>query len=333
MRRDVSRWATCAAVLFAACPASAQEDASAPAPTPASAPSAPTPLSESLTGSAKTDYDVGKIFFRDGAYSTALVKFQSAYDASKDARLLYNVAACERNMNHYARALRAMYAYQARGGPTTDEEKKDAEQFIGQLEPLTGTISVATAESGAAVSIDGEPVGETPLANAVRVDFGKHKVEIRKPGFDTVELELEVRDTTPVQRSFKLEKAEGKLVVDAGDRDQIDVDGKFVSRGHLEASLPYGGHQLKVTSPGYKTYQSEVVIQNKQPRMMKVTLEKEKGGGIPWWGWAIGGVALAGAGTAMYFALTPSSGSSTVQNTTPFQVVPGRDGAAHLSSR
>ena len=305
-----------AAVLLLLAPATARADESPPRP-----------LSESLTGPAKTDYDIGKILFRDGGYQAALVKFQAAYDASKDARLLYNIAACERNMNHYARALLSMRAYVRGGGPRTEEEKRDAEATIAQLEPLTGVIAIETTEPGANVVLDGELIGQTPLSEITRVDFGKHTVSVTKQGFDPVSMEVEVRDGTPVQRSFALERAEGRLVVEASERDRIDVDGKFVSTGRLEVALAYGGHQLTVTSPGFKTFKTEVVIQSKQPRLLKVTLEKEKGGGIPWWGWTIGGVALAGAGVATYFALKPSSSSSTSTTTSGFAQVPGSAGS------
>ena len=66
---------------------------------------APKPLSDTLTGSAKIDYDAGKLLFSDGDMAGALVKFKSAYDTSKDARLLWNIAACEKSLHHYARVL------------------------------------------------------------------------------------------------------------------------------------------------------------------------------------------------------------------------------------
>src|ERR1700733_6393409 len=55
----------------------------------------PKPLSATLTGQAKADYDGGVLLYQDGDHATALQKFQHAYDVSKDPRLLWNVAACE----------------------------------------------------------------------------------------------------------------------------------------------------------------------------------------------------------------------------------------------
>ncbi|CAN5907926.1 hypothetical protein BH11MYX4_BH11MYX4_05050 [soil metagenome] len=290
------------------------------------------PLSDSLTATARTDYDVGKILFRDGDFAGALVKFQSAYDKSKDARLLYNVAASERNLHHYARALRAMAGYQK--ASLGEGDRKEAEQIVAALKPFVGAVAVECFEPGATITLDGEVIGQAPLVEPVLVDLGKHKVRGSKAGFADAEVDIEAKDASTQRARVVLEKPEGRLVVQARPEDRIDVDGKFVSTGRLEVLLPYGGHQLKVTAPGYRAYQSEVIIQSKQPRTMQITLEKEKGGGLPWWAWTIGGVALAGAGTATVIGLMSSGSSSTtnVQNGTPFVTTPGKDGAAHLAS-
>src|SRR5438067_2397302 len=73
--------------------ASARPSASASAAASASATAnAPPSLGDSLTGPAKTEYDLGKILYRDGDFAGALVKFQKSYELSSDPRLLWNVA-------------------------------------------------------------------------------------------------------------------------------------------------------------------------------------------------------------------------------------------------
>ena len=66
--------------------------------------------------------------------------------------------------------------------------------------------------------------------------------------------------------------------------------------------LPTGGHTLKVTAPKMRTYQAEVLIQDRQPREVSVTLEAEPNKGLPTWVWVAGGVVLAGGlATGGYF--------------------------------
>src|SRR5438045_6826203 len=85
----------------------------------APAPAAPLPatatLSDSLKGIAKADYAAAKILYEDGDFQSALLKLKSSYEASKDARLLWNMAACEKNLRHYAEVARLVDRYLAEG--------------------------------------------------------------------------------------------------------------------------------------------------------------------------------------------------------------------------
>ncbi|HYQ14356.1 MAG TPA: hypothetical protein VEQ58_01320, partial [Polyangiaceae bacterium] len=64
---------------------------------------APPPLAETLTGSAKNDYDTALLLYKSGDFSGAEQRFASAYRASRDVRLLWNSAACEQGQRHYAK--------------------------------------------------------------------------------------------------------------------------------------------------------------------------------------------------------------------------------------
>ena len=98
-----------AALAQAAPPAAEAPPAAAPA-------AAPAPLSESLSGMARAEYAAARILYEDGDYQGALQKLRSAYDSSKDARLLWNMAACEKNLRHYALALGLVERYVSDGG-------------------------------------------------------------------------------------------------------------------------------------------------------------------------------------------------------------------------
>lgn len=64
---------------------------------------APKSLADTLTGDAKAEYEAGKLLYQDGDFKNALAKFQKAQELSKDARLSWNIAACEKNLRHYTR--------------------------------------------------------------------------------------------------------------------------------------------------------------------------------------------------------------------------------------
>src|SRR5690348_11091354 len=97
LRRACALTVALGAALHGA-PARAQTAApTEPAATP-SEPSAQLPLAESLTGEAKAEYESGKLLFEHGDFAAAAVKFQHAYEVGKDPRLLWNVAAAEKQL-------------------------------------------------------------------------------------------------------------------------------------------------------------------------------------------------------------------------------------------
>jgi hypothetical protein len=322
--RVMARLATVLATLLVPVllPALARAQAEPAPPATTAAAVTAKPLSDSLTGPAKTDYDVGKVLFRDGDFEGARVKFEAAYEKSKEPRLLFNIAACERSRNNYGRTIRLVKRYRKDADALlTDAEKKEADDVLAGLRPLVAPLTIVVNEAGAQVDVDGEPVGTSPLAEPVLVEFRHHRVRVAKEGLAERTDDVEVKDPTGSTASFRLEKPEARLVVVARPADTIDVDGKLVAMGRLEAMLPYGPHAVKVTSPGYISYQGDVVLQDKQPRTMNITLQKEKGSGLPLWAWIGGGVLIAaGATVGGYFLFRgdtsqPDGGISTERGT------------------
>src|SRR4051812_1715450 len=84
--------ALCAALLAGPSLAAAQPGKKKPAAA-APAPAATQPsLSATLTGMARAEYEAAKSLYQDGDFTNAIVKYQHAYELSKDPRLLWNVA-------------------------------------------------------------------------------------------------------------------------------------------------------------------------------------------------------------------------------------------------
>ncbi len=275
----------------------------APADKPAdgaepSAPAAPAipALADTLTGDAKADYDSGKLLYGDGDFAGALVKFGASYDKSKDARLLWNMAACEKNLRHYAKALALVRRYQAEGGALlTEEDKTDAAELIKVIEPLTAKLRLRVNEPGASVKVDDEVIGDTPV-EPVTVDIGTRRVQITKAEFEPYTKEVAVGGAAEIAVDVSLVKIvhEGKLIVRAPADSTIYIDGKVVGTGTYTTTLASGGHSLRVTAPKMVPYQSELYIQDKQTREVPVTLQPEPSKGLPLWAWIAGGAVVAG---------------------------------------
>jgi hypothetical protein len=234
------------------------------------------PLSQSLTGSAKSDFEAAKLLATDGDFAGALIKFQNAYETSKDPRLLWNVAFCHKNLRHYAKVLATLKRYVEEGGQVLSaNDKKEAQDLILLIEPLTTRATFKVSESGAIVSVDDERVGTSPLVSSVVLDIGERHLRVVKEGFRNFEKTLPVGGNSEVTIDVALEKEvhEGKLIVNAPANSTIFIDDKQVATGKLDQGILSGGHQIRVTAPGMHTFQTEIVIQDKETRSVDVALE------------------------------------------------------------
>jgi hypothetical protein len=300
----------------AAPPASPAPSSAAPSPGAAPSPNpAPAPaLSETLTGSAKRDYEAARLLYDDGDFAGALLKFQNAYDASQDARLLWNAAVCAKALRHYAHAVSLVHRYLDSGSPLISPDAADrARSFLAAAEPLTAMLEITANEAGVQVVLDGDDVGVTPLPAPIRVDFGPHQVVGRKAGYKDAVASMGVTDPTAAQLKLSLAPIvrQGIMFVRADPSDTIAVDGRAVGVGLWDGVLPAGAHAVLVSAPGFRSFHTDVLVAEGEPRTVDVHLEALPRAGVPAWAWVLGGAAVAaGAATATYFALRPSDSSN-----------------------
>jgi len=316
--------ATTVALLvgFGSCPVFAQSQASvepaggqvsegpakAEEPTPDADTGDPLSLHDSLSGQAHQAYKAARLFYDNRDFARALLKFQEAYDLSKDPRLLWNLAACELKLFHYASAGALMRRYLESDSPLiTLEKRKQAHAFVEATERLTVGISVNCSESGARVLLDGEHVGATPLA-ALRADLGRHEIRVEKDGFAHHVEELTITGSADLSLEVELLtlKSEGRIIVRAGTGDAIALDGSQVAVGSFDGRVPTGRHEIRISAPGSRAYESEVTVRKDRTHTLTVTLasEPKPSAGVPDWAWWVGGSVLAaGAGTLGYFLL------------------------------
>jgi hypothetical protein len=242
----------------------------------ASVSAGPMPLSGSLSVAAKQDYEAAKLLYADGDFMGALLKFKSAHEQSGDARLLWNMGACEKNLRHYARVMTLARRYLDEGGALlTDSDRQEARDLIATVEGFTAGLKLNVSEEGAEVFVDDEPVGISPLAAPVVVDIGVRRIRVKKPGFVEYSASTPVGGSKEVPIEVRLVKEvhEGKLTINAGRGATIALDGKVVGMGSWAGMIPTGGHTLRVSAHGMRPYQSEVVIQDKEIRTVDVPLE------------------------------------------------------------
>lgn len=178
------------------------------------------------------------------------------------------MAACEKNLRHYARVMALVERYLKEGGPLlTEQDTKDAKDLLGAIESFTAALTLDVSEPGAEIAIDGQVVGITPLATPVVVDLGVRRIRVKKEGFREVVLSVPIGGSKEVTQAIKLEREvhEGRLTVRSTAGAAISIDGTDVGTGNFAASVPSGGHTLRVTAPNMRPYQTSSVLAPMKP--------------------------------------------------------------------
>jgi hypothetical protein len=246
----------------------------APASSSASPPAKP--LAETLSGEAKQDYELGKILFEDGDFQGAELKFQSVYERTKEPRLIWNIAACEKKQRHYAKVIQLLARYREEARPVlTDAEEQLAANLMKAIEPLTTPVRILVSEPDAEVFVGDERAGVTPLEKPVIIDIGRRQVSVKKPGFRDFSTTLTVAASAEMRVDVKLdpEVHRGTLLVNAPAGARILLDNEPRGSGSWSGTVESRGHTLRVTMPGMIPYQSEVIIQDNDHRTIDVTLQ------------------------------------------------------------
>jgi len=115
-------------------------------------------LADTLTGDAKAAYVAARLLIDDGDFAGAEIKFKAAYDLSNDARLLWNMAACEKSQRHYARTEQLVREYLEKGGATlSDQDRADAKSLLDTIDSFTVKLTIDVSEPDAEIVIDDAP--------------------------------------------------------------------------------------------------------------------------------------------------------------------------------
>jgi hypothetical protein len=147
-------------------------------------------------------------------------------------------------------------------------EATEAVQFT--LQPLQSTLAhlhLSSDVPDVSVSVDGEPVGQTPFPASLAFSPGTHQVVARRSGYGTVTRSVVLDPGGEGQITFEMQPQESaesvfsKLtIVSSEPNSQVSLNGKPVAIGRNRIEVPPGRHRLKVHSAGFVDYERELVV-------------------------------------------------------------------------
>jgi hypothetical protein len=157
--------------------------------------------------------------------------------------------------------------------------RRRRETFRGTLNPVS-TISITAgndSSSGAAIRIDGVPVGNVPFSASVSP--GRHMVQVGREGFVTFSQWVDLGPAQGLQLPVALDREApqtGSLLVAADvSGAEVRVDGESQLRATTPAfieNLAPGMHSIEVRAAGLPPKTETVMIQTGQRAVLNLTL-------------------------------------------------------------
>src|SRR5690606_3526589 len=136
-----------------------------------------------------------------------------------------------------------------------------------------GRIELASTPSDAAVSVDGEFRGSTPLT--LRLRPGRtHRITLTKPGYETVTRELSVEADSGRQMTVELPAQYGEIqVASEPPQAEVWVDGRREDVTPTTLRLTALPHAIEVRHDGYAPQSREITPRPGFVQALDFTLE------------------------------------------------------------
>ena len=241
----------------------------------------PKTIREELPDPARKDWDAARDLLEANDFAGALVEYMRAYEQSKNPRVLYNVAVCEKNLRHYARAEVRFKQELAEGqGKLTPQDEQSVKDAITALDPFVSTVEVAANEAGATLFIDDQEAGPTPFTSPVPIDVGPHELRLHKDGFADVKQTVTIAGGTPAKATFDIQPTVKKSAVTvqvtgvAGAN--VVIDGIDMGQAPFKGDLVAGRHTFEARAPGFVTARQTTDVVYKEPLNVALDLSAER---------------------------------------------------------
>ena len=270
-----------AAIATAPCIARAQSSAppaSSSSPPPATAvvtsvttpgrPWTAPPLAHPPTRAALDDarhrFEHAVEFADAGNFQGALDEFTRAYELTRNPRVLYNISASLEALGRVIDALDALHAFSTQA-PADVLRRQRAEIAAAEvrLQNRIGTLVVESNAPDVEIRLDGVQVPSADLRAGMRIEAGHHHLALGAPGYAPREEDIAVQGNAALRETIPLTRLAAHLAVEsnlAGATVTVDDDAVGTTPLAAPISVPQGPHHVRISLPGYSTYETDVNV-------------------------------------------------------------------------
>lgn len=220
-------------------------------------------------------------------WAEACPLYETSYRADPQIGVLLYLADCHEHVGRFATAWGEFHDAAELAHTRSDARESVARSRADALAPKLSKIRIALPPApppGLAIKRDGIDI-TLLVAGELAVDPGDHELTASAPGHIEWSKRIAVAGTAvqtiavppldklPEQAPAK--PPEGTLAITTRPGAEIRIDGALVGTGGFTGPLRAGGHTLRVTLPGMRTYQTEVLVAEGGNRTIDVPLEPE----------------------------------------------------------
>jgi PEGA domain len=248
------------------------------------------PLRDTLPEEAKKHWDTALNLYQRGQWDGARTSFNAAFDASKNPRVLFNVAVCEKNLGRYARAIEIFKKELDEGkGQLAPDEEADVRAQIAGLERYVAQVTIEVSEPGADIYVDDAKVGVSPLAAPISAPVGERHIRVSKVGFadarDTIDLKAGSSGKVTLKLSPTQKTSQVTITIVGPPSAAIKIDGREV--GSATPTEPYKGqvnvsaerHSFAAEASGWDTATDAKEVKDGEPLNLTLHLSQAQSRG------------------------------------------------------
>jgi tetratricopeptide (TPR) repeat protein len=173
---------------------------------------------------ARARFNRGVELFEEQEYERALVEFERAYSLAPSVGVLYNLAQVNAQLHRYSKAIPLYERYLSEGGADLDEARvAEVERALAEARGRTAKLLVRVDQPAAEITLDDQPFATSPMAKAVMVDSGQHRIVVAKSGFRaaTRTISLAGGDNSTIDLALEREAGERTVIVEKTSRAPI----------------------------------------------------------------------------------------------------------------
>jgi hypothetical protein len=288
---------------------------------------------------ASVHFERGAKLFQEGNLNGARVEFQRAYEINPDYRLLYNLAQVQLELHEYVAARDVFERYLIEGGDAIAPERRAKVQAeLAGIRERIADVTIRVNVEGAAVYVNEQQVGTTPLTAPIQVNAGQSRIRISKSGYAPQSHTLEVAGQDRAQLVVELLPEPSATTAPRRTTQGLDRAGQGEDEGAQRASYApvwwSAGAAVLLGGVagtfGYLAYDADRSVSTEferlpaDPERVDTLSERVRVYSLVSDGATVGGIVAAAV--AVYFLVDPPM-QGTGEDRTSLRVIPVADGA------